>query len=203
MRIKHIPLVFELAAEEQEAFPSAETLANGIMDGLPKEWLAIYEDDDYSLDAIRWDTEQVEPLAHIERLKDEVANLREKNGNQVNQIKAYQKNVKRLIAQKEDQERVITNLYKRVDELQETYDGSLRDWETVRNQRDDLRKEVAGLLVDRKNVGRSVINALAAYGIDVGWGDDDELTALEDHAANLHGEANELIVKLDAIRTAR
>ena len=184
-----------------------------LQEGLPKEWWD-KENDVWHLRALMpktWTRKRIEDL------EEQIANLQEKNGNQFNQIEAYQKNVKSLIAQKEDQQRVIRKLYDDKDgllvdvlELKKRLDDSLVEWEQMKEEREVWKRraesKAPGVWTRNESVAEMIGKVLAAiksYGWDVGWGDDDDLTELEDHAANLQGEANELLEKLDTIRTAR
>lgn len=47
-----IRLTFELKAEHHLNFPEPDQLAQGVFDGLPKEWYSYQDDDDYKIDNI-------------------------------------------------------------------------------------------------------------------------------------------------------
>ena len=143
-------LVIGLEGEQSSAFPSPDTLAQGIYDGLPKEWYDFQEDDDdyrittisapsdeYQHELIRSKAtvkirdHQIEVLAAelkqerklTAHLEANVANLVEKNDNQAVVI----------LSQQKDNGRQASDLLA----LQAKYDESLLDWKSIQKQRDD------------------------------------------------------------------
>lgn len=106
---------------------------------------------------------------------ERILNLQEKNENQAETIKAGQQAVS-------DQREVIVDLEDRLLIAREAH---------------------ARVVMERDNLIARVKEAMVTIGVTVGWGDDEDLTVLEDHAANIKADVNDLIDRLDTVRTAR
>jgi len=131
-----IDLTFSLEGESND-FPSPETLAQGIYDGLPKEWYSYQDDGDYKVIGIvgKDETErrhdnirlkatvgirdhQIEVLTAelmqerklVQHLDGQVVNLIEKNDNQVTIVDAQRTRIHGLIGDADQRNDVITGL---------------------------------------------------------------------------------------------
>lgn len=70
-----------LEAEDESEFPEAQDLATGIAEGLPEAWFSMDEGDQFAIQSIHWDQQQVvskclaerecqEPISEINQRQD-------------------------------------------------------------------------------------------------------------------------------------
>ena len=170
-------------------------------------------------------TEQDKLIAHLEHkndnLKDRNRNLVEKNDNQVEIIKDLKRrndsqyaDFRNYQSKIDEQRQSIRDWMKLTDELRAEITGlekrlsdSLVSYETAAKERDQLK--ATNLLHTMENVGAvemvsKIVAAMTDAGFDIAdWGNDDQLTMLENSTASARDHLDDVMAELDAIRTER
>ena len=176
--------------------------------------------------------EQDKLIRHLEHkndnLNDRIRNLVEKNDNQVaiikdvnrrnesqyNDIKYYQDKAaewrrgnEALHQINDEQASVIQANRAEIAGLENRLSDSLVSYETAAKERDQLKAK--NLLHTMENVGAvemvsKIVAAMTDAGFDIaGWGNDDQLTMLENSTASARDHLDDVMAELDAIRTER
>ena len=176
--------------------------------------------------------EQAKLIRHLEHkndnLNDRNRNLVEKNDNQVaiikdvnrrnesqyNDIKYYQDKINEwrrgneaLNQINDEQASVIQANRVEIAGLENRLSDSLVSYETAAKERDQLKAK--NLLHTMENVGAvemvsKIVAAMTDAGFDIaGWGNDDQLTMLENSTASARDHLDDVMAELDAIRTER
>ena len=162
-----INLTIGLEGEAASAFPSPDVLAQGVWDGLPKEWFDFQDDDDYKITTISSPSEEyrhelISTMAtvkirdhQIEVLAAELKQEQKLTAHLERKVKTLQalaiqgkEQADNLIEKNDNQRHIIEQLqaYKNgndtlnfiIKELQKKYDDSLQDWVVMRDLRDAL-----------------------------------------------------------------
>ena len=193
-----INLTFGLKAEREVNFPAPQQLAQGVYDGLPKEWFDFQDDDDYMIEDILTDKigsheeirlkatigirdHQIEVLAaELEQEKNLTKHLDKDAGQRETVMINLEAQVENLIEKNDSQSVIIMSQQAELRTLQKKYDNSLIDWKgcTERN-RELIAHHSTEVKINDEMISK-IVDAMQGAGFDVGgWGDDKELEELE------------------------
>ena len=154
---------------------------------------------------------QVEIIKQLQRRNNSQYNDLE---NATTKLREWRESNKALNQINDEQASVIQANRDNILALENRLNEALIGWEEIQADRTRLRTKVAELVATdlnhrAENVGAvrmiaKIVDAMQAEGFDIaGWGNDDQLTMLENSTASARDHLDDVMAELDAIRTER